>query len=249
MGIIMLAVGLGALVVIIKSNQDDETAENAEGEANPEDDKKNEVLMFKFREMFEYETAPTVGDGRGESGITPIVATHAQKKSIDIVELLALSEQMKRSVTYLADGTTRVEQGVAWFIHNGRLHFFVLLRPFERVTHELMKRPGEDLFVSFLDAEGQRVVPISAPERIPTHELRVAVTKTRRVPAGWVSYGELPLHGASGDSIHEPKIGWIFSGGLHARLRGLQRAHINREDVVRDPFNLDFQAKSKTNGQ
>jgi hypothetical protein len=150
---------------------------------------------------------------------------------------------MKRSLAYLADGTTEVEQAVAWFVYDDRLHYMMLLRPFERVAHELMKRPGEDLFISFLSEDGSRVVPQSAPERIPTHDLRVAVATASRVPVGWVTYGELPMYGATAKDVKEPKVGWIFSGNLHARLQKLQRANIVRDDAVHDPFDLEIGAR------
>ena len=52
------------------------------------------------------------------------------------------------------------------------------------------------------------------------------------------------MYGATSKDIKEPKIGWIFSGSLHARLQQLQRAHILRDADVRDPFALDFEAKT-----
>jgi hypothetical protein len=250
LGFVVLGVGLGALAILIKSDESkDKELADEKNERGGESDEGKETLIFKFREMFDYEGTVRVGDGRGSMGITPITAENGGNKTIDLNDLLELAREMERKVDYLADGTTRVEQAVAWFTYRDRLHYVLLVRPFERVAHEMMKRGGEDLFLSFLGSDGERVLPPSAPEQIPTRSLRVAVTKAKRIPAGWVAYGELPLYGASGESIAEPQVGWIFSGGLHARLQKLLRANIVREEGMHDPFRLDFEAGAKGIGQ
>lgn len=245
-GVVLVGALLGGIVLISGSDEEEGAGEGSEDEDASGSHPDGEVLVFKFREMFDYDAAAPVNDGRGSSGITPIVNRPAKRGHIDLAQLLALTETIDRSVGYLADGTTKMEQAVGWFLYEGRLHFVLLIRPFERMAHELMKRPGEDLFISFVDASGERVVPSSAPEQIATKDLRVAVMRGGTAAAGWVAYGELPVPEGAGELIDEPKVGWIFSGTLHGRLKQLQRSHIVTEEGVHDPFALDFDARTQS---
>ncbi|NIP92184.1 MAG: hypothetical protein GWO24_01410, partial [Akkermansiaceae bacterium] len=51
------------------------------------------------------------------------------------------------------------------------------------------------------------------------------------------------LEGKDGDEVESPKVGWIFSSELHARLKQLQHDQRKKNTPVKDPFGLDIDVK------
>ena len=138
---------------------------------------------------------------------------------IDLEMLIDLAD-VNKEIDLLAEGTTQVQQMVFWEIVGDDVYYRIVLTPYDRPAHQLMMSPAEALFMSFLSADNQRIVPVSAAFRIPTHKLRVATRDG--YAAGWFYDGRIPLEGGDAARIDHAEVGWIFSSKLHARLKGIQ---------------------------
>ena len=156
---------------------------------------------------------------------------------IDLEKLLDLKDANKE-VTLLAEGTTQVQQLVFWQIVGGDIYYRIVLTPYDRPAHKLMMNPAEALFMSFLTAGGERVVPVSGAERIPTKDLREATKEGYAV--GWFSDGKLSLEGRDPNQVERGEVGWIFSSGLHARLKTVQRLRGTDGKPVTDPYGINI---------
>ena len=92
--------------------------------------------------------------------------------------------------------------------------------------------------MSFMSGNGERKVPKSADHRIDMKYLRVATKEG--YAAGWFYDGVLPLDGVNPESVAKGKVGWIFSNGLHARLRKIQAPKKPAGNKVTEPFSIDI---------
>ena len=57
-----------------------------------------------------------------------------------------------------------------------------------------------------------------------------------------------PVAAAIRSGVVEPTIGWIFSGGLHARLKLLQRSAHDPDRALSDPFAVKVEAAARVEG-
>lgn len=158
----------------------------------------------------------------GDEGALPESQADVGSGHVDLAKLLQWMDDknVKRELGLLADGTTGIEQMLFWQIVNGSIYYRIVLRPYERNAHELMMKPGEALFMSFLSNGNKRLVPKSSDQRIEMRRLRVATREGYAV--GWFYDGRLPLGDVSPTAVDHGKVGWVFSSGLHARLRQIQ---------------------------
>lgn len=253
LGLVLLLAGLFALVVVRQVGGDREHRDRREdngdrsktGKQPPPDEAKR--LIAELRDLFGVDETDTDSSlpgirSEGGSGIIPLkVQRPEQKGEIPLDRLFKIARNMRRDIDFLADRTTEVQQAMAWIHADDRLHYLILLRPYDKVAARMMRRKGEELFVSFLAEDGKRMVPSSAPEQVPTWKLRIAALGGKA--SGWVFYGELPLEGKDGDEVESPKVGWIFSSELHARLKQLQHDRREKNTPVKDPFGLDIDVK------
>ncbi len=166
---------------------------------------------------------------------------HVGKGHVDLAELLKTLEEdpnVKKEIDLLAEGTTQIEQVLYWQIFDGDIYYRILLQPYDRAAHEMMMKPGEALFMSFMSGNGERKVPKSADHRIDMKYLRVATKEG--YAAGWFYDGVLPLDGVNPESVAKGKVGWIFSNGLHARLRQIQAPKRPAGNKTSEPFSIDI---------
>lgn len=210
LGIVVLLVGLGILMVLKPAGTEDE------------------------------ERDPGIKVGRSKNGgAASSVLAESQRNfaegHIDLEKLIQLAD-VNREIDLLAEGTTQVHQLVFWEIVGDQIFYRLVLAPYDRRAHELMMDSTEALFMSFHAADDKRVVPVSVAERIPTRKLRVA-TKNGYA-AGWFHDGTIPLDGKSPALVDHAKVGWIFSGPLHNRLRKVQVPKDENGQPITDPFGI-----------
>lgn len=179
---------------------------------------------------------------KGGQGSTELMRSQQQfpEGHVPLGRLLAVAGVNKESGT-LAEGTTNVQQLVFWEIVGDDIYYRIVLLPYDRPAHELMMDSAEALFMSFHAPDDQRVVPVSAPARIATRKLRVA-TKDGYA-AGWFHDGIVPLAGQDPDRVDHSKVGWIFSGTLHARLKKIQAPKGPDGELITDPFGIGAAAE------
>ena len=184
-------------------------------------------------------------DGSAGEGSTGMELLNSQKEvgtgHADLETLLKQlegDEGVKVESEYLAEGTTRIQQVLYWQIHDGNIYYRLLLQPYDRAAHAMMMQPGEALFMSFLSEDGERLVPSSSDHRLEMKYLRVATREGYAV--AWFYDGSLPLGDVSPEDVHGGRVGWIFSNGLHARLRQLQAPKGRAGDAVTKPFAIDI---------
>lgn len=158
----------------------------------------------------------------------------------DLAKLLEWMDDkhVRRETGMLADGTTGIEQMVFWQIVDGNVHYRIVLQPYDRKAHELMMDPGEALFMSFLSGDQKRLVPKSADQRIEMRTLRVATREGYAV--GWFYDGRLPLGGVDPAAVDRGRVGWVFSSGLHDRLREIQAPRKQVGTAAKSPFGIDL---------
>jgi hypothetical protein len=138
----------------------------------------------------------------------------------ELKELMVPATKVRSDSRILAEGTTKVTQLVLWQLDGANLHFRIILTPYDAEAHQMMATPSEAMFLSFETKAGARVAPKSEPLRIETRTLRLATTAG--TPAGWFFDGKIPLDPKEERIIDMPRLGWLFSKRLHARLRQLQ---------------------------
>jgi hypothetical protein len=56
-----------------------------------------------------------------------------------------------------------------------------------------------------------------------THLVSIRIATENGNPTGWFVDGKIPLEPKEKREIAAPRVGWLFSQRLHARLRQLQR--------------------------
>ena len=245
LGIVVAILVLGFMFIAKPQKEKEELAvEEKVGERKVE--KAGDTgLIAKLQKMFGGEEKKEVklaqgGMKSGDRGKNELEVAQAEagEEHVDLKKLLELSEDVRREVDFLAEGTTQVQQQLFWQIVGDNIHYRIILTPYDRRAHELMMRPGEALFMSFLSTDEERLVPRSADFRIDMKKLRVATTDGYAV--GWFYDGRLPLGGVNPAAVDHGSVGWIFSNRLHARLRTIQGPKAPAKETVDEPFSIDI---------
>lgn len=241
LGVVILILVLGFLFIANPQNGVSGDEQSGDGAGGPKP--RGTGLVARLKGVFGGGGSErTAGDGRPGFGDDLWWSQReAGTGQADLETLLGRLEGNKTvrvQVEFLAEGTTRIRQTLYWQIHDGNIHYRILLRPYDRKAHAMMMRPGEALFMSFVSEDGERLVPKSTDHRIEMQFLRVATREGHA--AGWFYDGHLPLAEVSPEAVHGGQVGWVFSNGLHARLRQLQAPEPAAGENGTKPFAIDI---------
>ncbi len=132
----------------------------------------------------------------------------------------------------LGSGWTDLKYRLKYRWEGRTLDYELMVHPYDDRLERLRGVGHELILLSFVDEEGQRVVPASAPERIEFRQLEPVMAEAGENgprAIGWSCRSRLSREAATGGAISDAEMGWLFSEEMLGMLRKLRRERLHRE--------------------